>query len=247
MSVAAFWLMQSAGGNKARSEIDYSTFYKLVQKGKVEKVTLTDQQITGQISDVTDLDSDLAKKFSDTKKFSTTQPKEDRDLLPLLRKKNVSVSVHEKSESWFGRLLVALLPWVLIIGAWVWLSRRARGMMTGENGPMGGFLKGRQKKFNREGSVEVGFEDVAGLSPAKRDLMEVVEFLKKPDRFRKLGGKVPRGILLVGPPGTGKTLLALAAGLQKTTEEGAFAKLLVSRPVFPLGRDLGYLPGDIVE
>ncbi len=210
MSVAAFWLMQSAGGNKARSEIDYSTFYKLVQKGKVEKVTLTDQQITGQISDVTDLDSDLAKKFSDTKKFSTTQPKEDRDLLPLLRKKNVSVSVHEKSESWFGRLLVALLPWVLIIGAWVWLSRRARGMMTGENGPMGGFLKGRQKKFNREGSVEVGFEDVAGLSPAKRDLMEVVEFLKKPDRFRKLGGKVPRGILLVGPPGTGKTLLARA-------------------------------------
>jgi len=104
---------------------------------------------------------------------------------------------------------LSLLPWVLLIGLWIWLSRRAQRMMSGA-GPLGGILKQRSRKFDPTKKVSVTFEDVAGLKSAKRDLQEIVEFLKHPDRFQRLGGKVPRGVLLVGPPGTGKTLLARA-------------------------------------
>lgn len=89
----------------------------------------------------------------------------------------------------------------------LWAARRSS---MGGAGPLAGLIKGRGKRFDRENQVPVTFEQVAGLGPAKRDLQEVVEFLKTPDRFSRLGGKVPRGILLVGPPGTGKTLLARA-------------------------------------
>ena len=110
-------------------------------------------------------------------------------------------------------LLIGILPWVILIGAWLWMSRRAQRMMTpggAGGGPLGGFLK-RGKRFEKQASREdVTFDDVAGLASAKRDLQEIVQFLEEPERFRKLGGKVPRGVLLVGPPGTGKTLIARA-------------------------------------
>jgi cell division protease FtsH len=91
----------------------------------------------------------------------------------------------------------------------VWLSRRAQRMM-GPAGPLSGILKGRTRRFEKEAHVNVDFDDVAGLKSPKQDLQEIVEFLKHPERFRRLGGKVPRGVLLIGPPGTGKTLLARA-------------------------------------
>jgi len=206
----AFWTMLSAKDSSRPAEIDYSTFYGLVEKDAVKQVTLDGRSIKGTISKAAKLDKDLTKKLSSTREFATTRPDEDKDLLPALRKHSVDINVHVEKQSWLGRLLISLLPWALLIGAWIWLSRRARGMMTGQSGPMGNFLKGRQKRFNAESNVEVGFDDVAGLGAAKRDLMEIVEFLEKPDRFRRLGGKVPRGVLLVGPPGTGKTLLARA-------------------------------------
>jgi cell division protease FtsH len=111
------------------------------------------------------------------------------------------------------RLVMAVLPWVLILGGWVWLSRRAERAVGGAGGllgGLGGLTKGRTHRFSEETDVKVRFEDVAGLGAAKRDLHEVVEFLREPARFERLGAHVPRGILLVGPPGTGKTLLARA-------------------------------------
>src|SRR5690606_22530393 len=93
------------------------------------------------------------------------------------------------------------------IGFLVWMSRRSSKMM---GGPFGGLVKGRVKKFEKESEVSVTFADVAGQKAAKRDLAGVVKFLKEPEKYRRLGGKIPRGVLLVGPPGTGKTLLARA-------------------------------------
>ncbi len=89
------------------------------------------------------------------------------------------------------------------------MSRRAQGML-GAGGPLGALIKNKSRQFDKATSVNVTFDDIAGLKAAKTDLQEIVQFLKEPERFRRLGGKVPRGVLLVGPPGTGKTLLARA-------------------------------------
>jgi cell division protease FtsH len=130
-------------------------------------------------------------------------------LLPVLREKGAKIVVKSQKQPFAVQLVLTLLPWALIIGAWVWMSRRARGML-GAGGPFGGLMKGPGRKFDKATSVNVTFDDIAGLKSAKEDLLEIVEFMKEPERFRRLGGKVPRGVLLVGPPGTGKTLLARA-------------------------------------
>jgi cell division protease FtsH len=98
---------------------------------------------------------------------------------------------------------------VVIFAAWSWISKRAKGML-GAGGPLGGLMKNQSRKFDKATSVNVTFNDIAGLKAAKSDLQEIVQFLKEPERFQRLGGKVPRGVLLAGPPGTGKTLLARA-------------------------------------
>src|SRR5205814_889767 len=129
---------------------------------------------------------------------------------PLLEDKTVAIKVESPEAPVVMRILLGLLPWLLIIGVWLWLSRRAQQMMVAGGGPLGAFTK-RGKKFQKEATkAAVTFADVAGLMAAKRDLGEIVEFLKEPERFHKLGANIPRGVLLVGPPGTGKTLLARA-------------------------------------
>src|SRR5690606_38078012 len=131
----------------------------------------------------------------------------DVALLPLLRGQRVAVEV-EDADSGLGSLVALALPWALILGAWVWISRRAQRMVPG--GFPGGLTKPTGRKLTRAEVVDVSFDDVAGLAAAKRDLREVVDFLKDPTPFQRLGGKLPRGLLLVGSPGTGKTLLARA-------------------------------------
>jgi cell division protease FtsH len=141
-------------------------------------------------------------------RFQTLAPKDDR-LVPLLDEHGVTIKAESPESSFALQLLIGLLPWLLIIGLWWWLSRSARQMMVAGGGFLSGFVK-RGKKFEKTSGTKVTFDDVAGLVAAKRDLSEIVSFLKDPESFHQLGAKVPRGVLLLGPPGTGKTLLARA-------------------------------------
>jgi cell division protease FtsH len=202
--LAGSWAYQVYGSKEqAVPEIRYTDLYTLVDSGKVESVTLTGLQIRGKLKAADKVDGQSITTFR-----SLLPAIEDRNLLPLLREKVVAVTVKSEEVSPLVRVLESVLPWVLILGAWVWMSRRAAGALAG--GPMGRLLAGRSSRVDTAARVQTKFDDVAGLKGAKRDLGEIVDFLKAPEAFRRLGGKVPHGILLVGPPGTGKTLLARA-------------------------------------
>jgi cell division protease FtsH len=185
-----------------RPTISYSDFYRDVDDAKVTKVDFVGHEVTG------DFTAPQTVGGVSTRTFETTLPVvADATLLAHLRDAGVRVTARDPGQPILVRILLTALPWVLVLGVWVWLSRRASrsvGSVFTE------LAQGRARRFQRESAVPVRFHDVAGLTAAKRDLQEVVDFLREPQRFGRLGGRVPRGLLLVGPPGTGKTLLARA-------------------------------------
>jgi cell division protease FtsH len=199
--LGAFWLVQSRLTEPSQSEVDYSTVLQWIRAGKVKDVVLKNRELSGTLSE--------AQTLGDTTvtAFSASVP-EDARLVPLLDDKGVKIRADNQESSWLVRVIAMILPWVLIIGVWMWLSRRAQQMTLPGGGPLAGFLK-RGRKFEKS-PTHVTFDDVAGLGGPKRDLSEIVEYLKEPERFRALGAKIPRGVLLIGPPGTGKTLIARA-------------------------------------
>jgi len=195
---AALWLFP---GSSTR-ELDYSTAYGLIRDGKVKAVELRGTTLDGELTAAAKIDG------VEIERFRTTLPDRDDAVLPLLHDRVPAIHVTSSDRSGVTALLFGLVPWLLILGGWWWLSRRAQRTMIAGGGPLAGFIN-RDRRVEKS-KATTKFDDVAGLAAAKRDLQEVVAFLKQPERFDKLGGKIPRGVLLLGPPGTGKTLLARA-------------------------------------
>ena len=203
LALLGMWAWQNRAAKAQAPTIGYSSFFTLVEQGKVKSVVITGQNIEGELSSKQQVAGQALQKFR------SLGPSEDVALLPLLRQKQVELHVASEEPPLALTLLLNVLPFLLIAGGLAWMSRRTQKMMA-SGGPLGGFLKGRNRKFEVEAQPNVTLADVAGLKGVKADLQEVVGFLKEPERFRRLGGRVPRGVLLIGPPGTGKTLLARA-------------------------------------
>jgi cell division protease FtsH len=203
LALLGMWAWQTRSARSQAPLIGYSNFFTLVEQGKVKSVVITGQAIEGELSSKQQVAGQTLQRFR------TLSPNEDVALLPLLRQKGVELNVASEEPPLLLTLVLNILPFLLIAGGLAWMSRRTQKMMQ-SGGPLGGFLKGRNRKFEVDAQPNVTLADVAGLKGVKDDLQEVVGFLKEPERFRRLGGRVPRGVLLIGPPGTGKTLLARA-------------------------------------
>ena len=228
--VTVLGLFGSGGGSGGggTSVIPYSQFQQYLDAGKVKQVTVSGDVLHGT----------LTEKMQDgNAEFSTVQV--PPDLASALAKHGVEYSSVPSSTA-LSALLSWVIPPLLFVGIWLWASRAMMGGGGGGRGGFGGGLGGglfsigrsRAKLITAETGIQTTFDDVAGVDEAKEELHEIVDFLKRPDEFGRLGAHIPRGILLVGPPGTGKTLLARAlageAGVAFFSTNGAeFVEMFV--------------------
>ncbi|KRS12980.1 cell division protein FtsH [Roseovarius atlanticus] len=189
--MALFSLFNGSGNTLQSKAIPYSEFVEAVEDGEVSEVTLDGENVRF--------------RGEDGNNYSTIKP-EDAEITALLLEQDIPIKAESQEQSGFQTFLISLLPFVLLIGVWIYFMNRMQG--GGKGGAMG-FGKSKAKMLT-EKHGRVTFDDVAGIDEAKEELEEIVEFLRNPQKFSRLGGKIPKGALLVGPPGTGKTLLARA-------------------------------------
>jgi cell division protease FtsH len=193
-------------------DVSYSRFKTELEADNVAEVTFEGNKLVGSLKQRAALERvEDTEEVQTFQRFRTTLPPvSDTGLLDDLQQRKVDVNViPEKEPSPWATALIYLLPWILIIGVWWFIIKGMRNRQGPGGGVMGGFSKSGAKMYTKERS-RVTFADVAGLDEAKQELMEIIEFLRNPKRFLRLGAKAPRGVLLVGPPGTGKTLMARA-------------------------------------
>jgi len=185
-----------SGPGTPQVELTFSEFLSQAETGKVSEVTIVGNEIEGAY-----LEKDPS---GHAKTFHTVTP-EYPDLVKDLRKYSVTIAAKKPKESTYLVTILSWLPMLLLIGIWIFFMRQ---MQSGGNKALS-FGKSKAKLSSSQGK-KVTFRDVAGVDEAKEELQEIIEFLKEPQKFQKLGGKIPKGVLLMGPPGTGKTLLARA-------------------------------------
>ncbi|MFA6233229.1 MAG: ATP-dependent zinc metalloprotease FtsH [Bacteroidota bacterium] len=178
-----------------------------IVKAVIKKSNFNDYELHGTLNQRIPLMTKDGKSVENAE-FVVTLGAVDATIQQQWIDRGIEVTFEEKDSLW-TQTLIGFLPWILIIGVWLFFMRRMQGGAAGGQKGLFSFGKSRAKMIN-ENSIRVNFSDVAGADEAKYELQEVIEFLKEPDKFQRLGGKIPRGVLLLGPPGTGKTLLARA-------------------------------------
>jgi cell division protease FtsH len=206
--VLAIYTFQRFPAEERHYEIPYSQFKSLVTNQKVVEVEFQGKQIKGHLL----TPEVIGPKGEQGQDFSTEMPAfGDDSLLPLLDEANVTVTVEaETAANIWATLFITMMPWVILFLLFYWAYKRTSSAIGGRLGGPGELKKFLETPGRKAEVPDVTFDDVAGQENAKREVMELIEFLKNPDRFRKLGAEVPRGILLMGAPGTGKTLMARA-------------------------------------
>ncbi len=243
--VATMWSDNRSG----EVEISYSRYVEYLNAGKIQQgvITLKENVFRGQLKEPEFFNTEGIDASSQaSKKFRTILPFVDESVVKSWKDNGVQFKFVDSSDEW-SLFLINTMPWLLLIVAWIFIARRMQGGGAGGGG-RGLFSFGKSKaRLLTPDKAKVTFNDVAGADEAKMELEEIIQFLKFPQKFQKLGGKIPKGALLLGPPGTGKTLLAKAvageAGVPFFSMSGAdFVEMFVGvgasrvRDLFEMGR-----------
>ncbi len=209
--IAAIVIMRYAGGDTSTTNISFNDYKKLLVDDKISKIKVTKSGLNDYTVECvlkTEEKFPVGGAYVKTQKVNIVFfEKQYEDEYKVWQEKQIPTENIRESNEWTS-MLISFLPWIILIGAWFFFMRRMQGGAGGSRG-LFNFGKSRAKLIS-ESAIKVTFKDVAGADEAKLELEEIIEFLKEPGKFQKLGGKIPRGVLLLGPPGTGKTLLARA-------------------------------------
>jgi cell division protease FtsH len=208
-AVIVMQLMKTGTANYV--DIQYNQYEKLLNDDKIASAKITKSDINDYYFKAelkNEVNLDIGGKTQKVKNISVYLPEPIiKDQEEVWKQKGIDFTFEKDSSEWVN-ILVGFLPWILIIGVWILIMRKFQGQGGGSRGIFS-FGKSKAKLISQSGT-RITFKDVAGADEAKLELQEIIEFLKEPSKFQKLGGKIPRGVLLLGPPGTGKTLLARA-------------------------------------
>ncbi len=230
-TILGLWLILSLLTAGSPTDLSYTQFKQAVRTGQVAQVVFERDGIRGRFADPLPQASSTGQSVSEETggkgaldeaqdrasitaggTFTSIMLRiQDPELLPLMERQGVEVAAEPAESGAWGRVLASLIPWALLLGAFLYISYRMQSRMMGGDRESGifGFGKSKAKRFRQE-ATRIGLDDVAGLDNAKADLREIIDHLSDPDRFRRVGASMPKGVLLVGPPGTGKTMLARA-------------------------------------